>query len=427
MTNPAQLEEDEKYLEAYEAYKKEYNHNTKNIDLIEKLGHLALILDKKDEAEEFYLKLLQIDNTRVVAYEQLIDIYRETDPYKYYVYRGNLNVLEEHLSYAAGNFKKAIEKASEDKEIVPVRFVLADIYEKLGKNDNAIDEYLRLTDIEGINESAFIKLAQLYLKTDFLQGAIDTLELCRKRVLEDNRIETEEMLAKLYVRNSQPEEAIKLTKDELTKVRCLMDMGENEKAFEILRDKKESYSKESKYYSLLAQYYYQVKNYDEAFDAVEKFAELDSNSPLIYQMRAMIYETKGDYFNEHLNWAKYNILRGNRDIALNEYMSAYNINSEDANLLDTIADFLYNDNDKTKASEFYEKLLMIEPENKKSLRRLAEFRENIGDTRGMIEYLEALQKLEPRDEVIKEKLETAYKKFEMGQSPIEFFKKLFSR
>jgi len=45
----------------------------------------------------------------------------------------------------------------------------------------------------------------------------------------------------------------------------------------------------------------------------------------------------------------------------------------------------------------------------------------------MIEYLEALQKLEPRDEVIKEKLETAYKKFEMGQSPIEFFKKLFSR
>ena len=42
----------------------------------------------------------------------------------------------------------------------------------------------------------------------------------------------------------------------------------------------------------------------EAFTEIDKFAKLDPNSPLIYQMRALIYEEEGDSFNEHLNWGQ---------------------------------------------------------------------------------------------------------------------------
>ena len=426
MTNAAELEENEQYEEAYEAYKKEYAHNPKSTDLLEKLGHLALILNKKDEAEEYYLKLLEIDKTRVVAYEQLIDIYSEKDKFKYHVYRANLHVMENQLSYAAAEFKKAIEVSDNEKDSMPIRFVLADIYENLGKENNAIDEYLRLTDMEDVNEIAFIKLAKLYQKTDYLTGAIETLELCIKKLPEDKRPETNEYLSDLYIRNSQPDLALTLTKNELTKIRCLMDMSNMDEAFKLLQEVKGKYQKEAKYYSLLAQYYFQQKQYDEALSEVEKFAEFDSNSPLIYQMRALIYEAKGDKYKEHVNWAKYNFLRGDRDIALNEYMIAYSIVDNDANLIDTIADYLYNNNDKTQAAEFYEKLLQIEPNNRKALERLAEFREKIGDTYEMIEYLERLKKVDPRNEMVTTKLEEAYKKQEMGGNPLEFVKKLFS-
>ncbi|MBQ6515727.1 hypothetical protein IJI31_00950 [bacterium] len=426
MTTAAQFEENEQWEEAYEAYKKDYAHNPKSIELLEKLGHLALILNKKDEAENYYLKLLEIDKSRIVAYDQLIDIYSETNKFKYYVYRGNKHVIEDQLTYAAGDFKKAIEHANNEKESMPVRFVLADIYEKIEKDNNAIDEYLRLTDMEDVNEIAFIKLAKLYQKTDYLTGAIETLELCIKKLPEDKRPETNEYLADLYIRNSQPDLALNLTKNELTKIRCLIDMSNLEEAFNLLEEVKDKYLKEPKYYSLSAQYYFQKRDYERALSEVEKFAEFDSNSPLIYQMRALIYEATGDKYKEHVNWAKYHFLRGDKDIALNEYMIAYSIIDSDASLIDTIADFLYVSDDQTQAAEFYEKLLHIEPENRKALERLAEFREKIGDTYEMIRYLERLKKVDPRNEMVDKKLEEAYSKQAMGGNPLDFVKKLFT-
>ena len=92
--------------------------------------------------------------------------------------------------------------------------------------------------------------------------------------------------------------------------------------------------------------------YDEAFKEIEEFEKLAPNSPLIYQMRALIYEQKEDVFNEHVNWGKYNILRNDKDVALNEYMTAYRYNNKNADLIETIASLLEAEGDKTKASEF---------------------------------------------------------------------------
>ena len=63
------------------------------MNILERLGHLCMMLNKKEEAAEFYGKILEFDVTNVMVYEQLMDIYQETDKYQYYVYRGNLHSI----------------------------------------------------------------------------------------------------------------------------------------------------------------------------------------------------------------------------------------------------------------------------------------------------------------------------------------------
>ncbi len=134
-----------------------------------------------------------------------------------------------------------------------------------------------------------------------------------------------------------------------------MDLDRNDEGFAVLNKVKDQYKDQPILYSLLAQYYFQKDMKEEAFKEIDEYAKLDSNSPLIYQMRALIYEKEGDSFNEHVNWGKYNILKGEKEVALNEYMTAYQYDNSNIDLIETIAVQLEGMKDFTKACEFYEK------------------------------------------------------------------------
>ena len=88
----------------------------------------------------------------------------------------------------------------------------------------------------------------------------------------------------------QSVKALEYTQNDLTKARALMDSGKNDEAFEILNRIKNDYQGQAIIHSLLAQYYFQKKMYNEAFAEIDEYAKIDANSPLIYQMRALIYE-----------------------------------------------------------------------------------------------------------------------------------------
>ena len=74
-----QLEMDEKFEEAYSEYKKELPHKQDDIELLTKLAHLALILEKKEEAKAYYGKIMQLDPANILAHEQLIDIFADEE------------------------------------------------------------------------------------------------------------------------------------------------------------------------------------------------------------------------------------------------------------------------------------------------------------------------------------------------------------
>ena len=419
-----QLEMNEKYDEAYVEYIKELPHKSNDIELLTKLAHLALILDKKNDAKAYFGKILELDSANILAHEQLVDLYANEDKFKYYFLRGNLRALQQQISYAKSDYKKAIDNAKDPQEALPARYLFASICEQQEKYQEAIDNYLRILDDDEKNPIVFLKLAELYEKTE---GIIASIEILERGLQERGFKEFEEILAGYYIRNSQPEKALELTKNDLTKARALMDSGRNDEAFEVLSKIKDNYKEQALFHSLLAQYYFQKEMKDEAFKEIEEYAKIEPNSPLIYQMRALIYESMDDSFNEHINWGKYNILRGEKEVALNEFLTAFQFNNSDPELIETIAVQLESAKDFTKACEFYERLVELEPKNTNALEKLATFRDSIGDYTGALEYLEKLKSIDSRSQFVLDNYESYKDKAENGGSLMSFFKSIFGK
>ena len=416
-----QFEENEQYTQAFEEYQKLYNRNPKDLSLLERLGHISMLLDNKDQAAEYYSKILEFDATNILAYEQLMDIYVTKDKYKYYIYRGNMHSVEHKLEHAINDYKKAINVAQEDKEMLSARFVLATLYEQEGNNLKAIDEYLKVIDHEDAPQEAYTRLANLYVKENATPSAVEVLERAGKNGYDSTDIK--EQLADLYLKNGNPEKAIEITSDELTKVKCLLDMDKKDEAFEKLQKMEGEYNHIAQFHSLKAQYYYMNKEFDKALECVNKFDEFEKNSPLTYQMRALIYEEKDDDFNSHLNWGKYNLVRGNKDIAINEYLNAYQIKNDNLDLLNTLAMLLEESGDRNHAMEFYERISKLDETDKKSLQKLAEFRESIGDYKAQADYLLKLYHLDKRNSTTVRKLGEAYEKLRNKPAAVECYEK----
>ena len=160
---------------------------------------------------------------------------------------------------------------------------------------------------------------------------------------------------------------------------------------------------------------------------IDEYAKIEPNSPLIYQMRALIFEKQGDSFNEHLNWGKFNIIRGEKDVALNEYLTAHRFDDKNVDLIETIAALLEAEGDKTKASEFYERLADIDPKNRLALEKLADFRESIGDNYGAIEYMDRLKEIDPRNEFVQKNYDKIKDRVENGMGIMQFLKSIFGK
>ena len=420
MPSAEQLEENGQYELAYEEYKKLYSNNPKNTHILERLGHIASILNKKDEAEQYYTAIIKLDAKNLMAYEQLMDICAETNRYKYYVCKGEIHILQEQYEHAINDYKKAVEKAENEQDANAARYILATLFDGANKENQAIDEYLKLIDSHYNYEKIYTNLANIYSRTGFIESAIDTLNKAKERGFDS----VDEELAKLYIKADDPQKALELTKDELQKIRCLMDMGKNDEAYSMMDSLRSKYAKNAKFHSLLAQYYFQTNDFQKALEEVEEYSKFEPNSPVTYQMRALIYEKQGDEFSSHVNWAKFNNLKGDKDVAMNEYMIAYQLDNTNIELVTTIADIL-DTTDKNHSIEFYERLLELNPNSKRALQKLAEFRERIGDYNEMLNYMDKLKAIEPNNPYIKQNYSRIVDKINNPSSPLDFIKKLF--
>ncbi len=108
MNTAEQLEQNEKYEEAYAEYKKMIPGKEGDVELLTKLAHIAMILDKKEDAKSYYARILEVDPPNILAHEQLIDIFVHEDKFKYYLLRGNLHALQQQMIHAKTTTKKQL-------------------------------------------------------------------------------------------------------------------------------------------------------------------------------------------------------------------------------------------------------------------------------------------------------------------------------
>ena len=417
-----QFEANEQYEQALEEYKKEYVNSPDDVGILERLGHLSLILEHPQEAAGYYYEILKRDVTNALAYEQLMSIFENTDRYKYYIYRGNKNSLEGKLEYAISDFKKALSHATEDDtQVVMTRLTLANLYRQKGDKMKAIDEYNLILDYDNLHEDIFLQLADIYMEEEVYQSAIDALLRAKQKGFDTDRIN--EALAVVYLKSGDARNAIQYTKDELLKIQCMLELGEVTEAYNKLNSLAEDYKVLPRYFTLMAQYCYSTKDYEKSLAYVDEYNKVEPNSPLTYQMRALIYEETGDEYHAHVNWGRYNILRGNRDIAVNEYLNAVQLRADEVDVMFTLAELLTEDGDVNHASEYYEKIIKIEPTNREALKKLASYRESIGDYSGKVMYLEKLYDADPNDVEGLKELASGYEKIHAKDKAIEVYKK----
>lgn len=417
-----QFEANEQYEQALEEYKKLYASNPDDVGLLERLGHISLILDKTDDAAGYYYEILKLDVANTLAYDQLISIYENTDKYKYYVYRGNKNSIEGKLDFAINDFKKALTHAVDNEaQVVMTRMTLANLYRQVGQTMKAIDEFNLVLEYENLHEEIFLQLADIYMSEEVYTSAIDALNRAISKGFDTDRIH--EALAAVYLKSGDAKSAIEHTKDELLKIQCMLEMGDIEEAYAKLNSLPEDYKANPRYFTLQAQYCYSSKDFDQALKYIDEYNKLQPNSPLTFQMRALVFDENGDEYNSHLNWGKYNMLRGNVDIAINEYLNAVQLNDKDVDVLFTLAELLIANNDKNHAVEYFEKIAKLEPNNKEALRKLAEFRESIGDYRMQVEYLERIYEIDTKDLKAMNELAKGYEKIKAKDKAIEVYTK----
>ncbi len=414
-----QFEANEEYEQALEEYKKELANNPDDIGILERLGHLSLILERQEDAANYYYTILTKDVANTVAYEQLISIYENTDKYKYYIYRGNKNSIEGKLSFAINDYKKALSHAEDEAQIVMTRLTLANIYRQLGQTLKAIDEYNLILEYDNLHEEIFLQLADIYVTEEAYPSALFVLNRAKGKGFDTDKIN--EALAAVYLKSGDAKNSIKYTKDELLKIQCMLELGEVEQAYSKLQALPEQYKNSPKYYTLMAQYCYSSNDFDNALKYIDEYNKLSPNSPLTFQMRALVYDECGDEYNAHVNWGKYNMLRKNIDIAVNEFLNAVQLNDKDVDIMFTLADLLTESGEQNHAAEYYEKIVKIEPGNKEALRKLALFREGIGDYKAQVGYLEKLVKADPKDLSALKDLAKGYEKIKAKDSAIDAY------
>ncbi len=417
-----QFEANEQYEQAYEQYKKAYEQSPDDIGLLERLGHISLILERPEEASNYYYEILKRDMTNTLAYEQLMSIYENTDKYKYYIYRGNRNSLDGKLDFAINDFKKALAQVRDDEtQVIMTRLTLANLYRQVGQNMKAIDEYNLILEYDNLHEEIFMQLADIYMQDEAYSSALDALNRAKQKGFDTVKIN--EALAAVYLKSGDPARAIECTQDELLKIQCMLELGDIDNAYSKLIALPEEYKSSPRYFTLQAQYCYSSKSFEKALQYIDEYNKLQPNSPLTYQMRALVYDECGNEYEGHVNWGKYNMLRGNRDIAINEFLNAVQLKSEDTNVLFTLADLLTENGDINHAAEYYERIVKLEPANKEALKKLAAYREGIGDYGMQVEYLEKLSKADPKDLDTLKNLAKGYEKIKDKEGAIAAYNK----
>lgn len=311
-----------------------------------------------EKAKEIYETILQNTPNDEAALIALMDIYQDSDRLRYYMMRANYNIVNGKLEYGITDCKKALNI---DASNIEAREKLAKLYKVTNKPLKAIDEFSKIIEIDKNQMQAYLELIDLYSKENSLESAVHIAKKADE--LFKGKANFNDILAKLYFDLGDYENALSAASDEALKVKILLQNEKNDEAKEILdKMNPDNMNKDRKtfYFLLKAQYFYNVKNYDSAFEFIDKYTELSGPNPVGYQMKALCYEDTGDEFMASYNFAYMNKAMNKSDEALVEFNHAYSINPKNKDVLIELAKLYENNKEKYTAIDYWQKVYELD-------------------------------------------------------------------
>ncbi|MBQ9246626.1 tetratricopeptide repeat protein [bacterium] len=416
------LIDEEQYDKAYEMLSNAYENLKEDAEYLEKIALLAKSMEKNEEAAKYWEELVKVDHNSLIAYSELLDIYINTDKYKYYITRAKYKILNGKVSQSIDDYKKALNSTSEETDIVNARFLLAKAYEHEGKTQNAIDEYYRLIEIKD-DMAVYQKLADLYCEMDDRFSAINILERGVKAFPQVDGLA--EYLSALYLREGEFDKSLEYARNDFARAKAYLSKGDNEKAFELLNNVQDKTN--ANYHALMAEYYFNQKDYEKCLDFVNQFNELSPQNPLTYQMRALVCDAKGDEYGYCYNMGKSYSFRQNYDMALAEYLNAHRHDPSKSDAIKEIIKINETTGDKTSLMEFYEKLHRQEPNNPMALNGLGDVYADMYEFRNALEYYQKLEKVDSSYYDVYNKLGYCYEKLKDFSSAKDAYEKYLAK
>ncbi len=337
----------------------------------------AMAEGNREKAVELYNKILETAPADEIAHGQLMDLYFDTDKFKYYLTRANYNVVNQKFEHAINDTKKALNL---DAESIDARIKLARLYRVSNKNLKAIDEFNKIIELEPKLRDAYLELINLYILEDAKESAVG---IARKAVNEfENDTEFKNILAKLYFDLGMNSEALEVVQDKPMKVKILLADGKNDEAKAILDDMKTSMPNikeaHAAYNLLLAEYFYNKNEFDNALNTIEEYTKLSGPDAVSFQMKALVYEAKNDDFMASVNWGYMKKAQSKNDEAVVEFNHAHSLNKKDKNVLIELANLYMNLGEKYTSMDFWNAVYELDnDEHAKNI--LGEFYFNEGD------------------------------------------------
>ena len=408
--------DNEEYNKAFETLENAYESMKTDAQYLEKIALVAKMSDK--DAQKYWEELVKVNPNSLVGYSELLDIYEEQDKYKYYITRAKYKILNEKVTQAIDDYKKAINSTQEESEIINARFLLGKVYEATGKIQNAIDEYYKI--IENKDDAAiYYKLADLYCEINDRYSAINILE--RGINAFPNVEALGEYLSGLYIREGEYDKALENARNDYSRVKANLMKGDNETALKLLNNIKDETN--ANYFALFAEYYFNIKDFEKCNEYINKFAMLSPQNPLVYQMKALVCDENGDTYGYHYNMGRCYSYKEDYELALAEYLNAHRTDSSKIEAIKEIIKINETTGDKTSLMEFYEKLYRQEPDSAVALKGLGDIYSDMYEFTNAVEYYEKLVKLNTSDIEVYKKLGFCYEKLKQSARAKENYEK----
>ncbi|MFH0703270.1 MAG: tetratricopeptide repeat protein [bacterium] len=433
----AQLYENaDEYNKAFILFKECYQYNPQDINICEKIAHVSRILGNNNVAIEFYNRLLKNDPDNIVALTQLMELYEDNNNFFYYLTKARINELEELPTQAISCYKKALAEAEKTEDAIQIRYILANIYTKNEKYLQAVDEYLAILNYDVKNFKIYKNLAEIYCQLDNFEAACDAYEKALEIYPDD--LDVAEELSDIYLELGAYKKAetllnkiLKIKPDKfcfyvsLAKVYTALNMDYEAKKnlFFVLKND----SKNVEAIGALIDFYILRKDYQGALRYLQEMQKLIPKSPFSYRKAGEVYEALGKSFESHYNFGIYHDLKGEKQLAIDEFTWALEAEPANLEIILKIANLYEEISEIYIAVDYYQKAYAVDNGNILALQKMGEIYISKKDYQQAIEIYKEMLKFNSEDKNIYLKLGNAYEQIKNNDKALETYKKYLTQ